>query len=87
MPMTNKGLTKLCEELGELTQIAAKKISYMDTDEHPDGKGSMRERLAEEMGDVLAAVKFVAYKLEISEAKIGERAQKKFELFVKWDTE
>lgn len=87
MAMTNKGLTKLCEELGELTQIAAKKISYMDTDEHPDGKGSMRKRLAEEIGDVLAAAKFVADKFEISEAETGERAQKKLELFREWDVE
>lgn len=42
MPMTANGLAKLLEELGELSQVAAKKLAYFHTDEHPDGAGSKK---------------------------------------------
>lgn len=52
------GLAKLLEELGELSQVCAKKLAYYHTDEHPDGAGSLRERMQEEIADVAAAMLF-----------------------------
>lgn len=85
--MKDKGLVKLVEELNELGTVAAKKIAYMDMDEHPDGKGSLQQRIQEEMGDVLAAMRFVAVKLSINWARVEGRAREKQARFEKWDVE
>ncbi len=37
MSMSNQGLSKLIEELGELTQVCGKKLACMDTDVHWGG--------------------------------------------------
>ena len=79
------GLTKLIEECGELSQIAAKKQAYFDTDIHPDGKGSMKRRMEEEMADVMAACIFVAEKFGLDQEFLEARAQKKLALFKSWD--
>lgn len=84
MPMSNKGLTKLTEECGELIQIAAKKIAFMETDLHPDGKGSMRERLQEELADVAAASTFVAQQFGLDTEQIKQRAALKLHAFQTW---
>lgn len=84
MPMTAGGLAKLLEELGELSQVAAKKLAYFDTDEHPDGAGSLKERLEAEMGDVIGAIDFVSITLGLSARKINTRAMEKLEVFQRW---
>ena len=81
------GLTKLIEECGELVQIAAKKQAYFDTDTHPDGKGSMKRRLEEEMADVMAACVFVAEKFGLDDKFLEARMQKKLALFKSWDND
>ncbi len=87
MPMSNKGLTKLVEECGELIQVAAKLIAYPDGD-HPDRAGGLFMRLEEELGDVLAACRFVSTKLwEVNFQSIDERAKSKFLQYQKWDKE
>lgn len=83
--MSANGLTKLVEECGELVQICAKKMAYYHSDEHPDGKGSMKQRMTEEMGDVLAAIHFVATKFDISVEDLIIRKYKKLDLFEDWD--
>lgn len=85
MAMSQKGLTKLLEELGELSQIAAKKIAYMETDEHPDGLGSMKARMEDEVADVVAAIMFVADKFDLDYEKMEDRVVLKYERFQKWD--
>lgn len=85
--MHNKGLTKLLEELGELSQIAAKKSAYINDYWHPDQKGNMHVRLEEEMGDVLAAIEFVRKKLFLDSVSIRKRKELKLELYEKWDGE
>ena len=62
--MTLNGLAKLTEEIGELIQVAGKKMAYADGT-HPDGKGDLNSRMQEEMGDVIAAIKFASDKLEL----------------------
>ena len=82
--MSNMGLTKLMEECGELVQIAAKKVAYPDVDIHPDGQ-NLNARLIEEMGDVLAAITFVATKIGLDTAAIFVRAEEKKQLYQEWD--
>lgn len=82
--MDKKGLTKLIEECGELVQIAAKKSAYMDVDLHPDGKGSMKMRLEDELADVEAASQFVIDKFKLNEQRIQQRAIDKLMQFTLW---
>jgi NTP pyrophosphatase (non-canonical NTP hydrolase) len=85
MPMNNKGLTKLIEECSELSQIAAKKIAFLHTDFHPDGNGSMKDRLEDEIADVMAAAVFVASKLDLDPEYIDKRCKRKLLQFAEWD--
>ncbi len=83
--MINNGLIKLIEECGELSQIAAKKLAFPETDIHPDGSGSMKSRMEEEVADVLAAIYFVKDRHKLDAVKIDERVKRKINLFVKWE--
>ena len=82
--MTANGLAKLLEELGELAQVAAKRLAYFHTSEHPDGAGDLNERMQAEMGDVLAAIRFVREQFGLSLDAIADRSLQKYELFQKW---
>mgnify|MGYP001765050009 CR=1 FL=1 len=84
MPMTANGLSKLLEELGELAQVAAKKQAYFHTDAHPDGAGSLKQRMEQEMGDVSAAMTFVQQQFGLDREAIEQRAGTKLALFERW---
>lgn len=84
MTMTANGLVKLIEECGELQQIVAKKLAYYHGDDHPDGAGSMKVRLEEEIADVIAAAIFVTGTLELDEEHVQERIQLKLDRFKAW---
>jgi NTP pyrophosphatase (non-canonical NTP hydrolase) len=84
--MTAKGLAKLAEELGELQQIVGKKLAFFHTDEHPDGKGSLKVRLEEEIADVLAATDFVRETFDLDHKLIEARRLSKFDRFWEWHT-
>lgn len=86
MTMTLKGLAKLVEECGELTQIAAKKMACMDTDKHWDDAVPLSVRLEEEMADVIAAIEFVAGQLGLDMDAIHARSRNKYLLFTYWDS-
>lgn len=83
MPMATDGVAKLIEECGELQQILGKKLAYWNQDMHPDGK-SIKDRIQEEMGDVVAAIRFVAETLQLDTDFINERADAKHALFTEW---
>lgn len=85
--MTSMGLAKLLEELGELAQVAAKKLARMDEDEHWDGAGPLSRRLEDEIADVVAAGTFVTRKLGLDGGRIRARSDAKLELFEAWDAE
>lgn len=85
MAMQHGGLAKLVEESGEVIQIAGKMIQYPNTDEHPDGGGSMKVRLEDELADLTAAATFVAAKLNLDTTRIETRLKQKLELFTLWD--
>jgi NTP pyrophosphatase (non-canonical NTP hydrolase) len=82
--LEKNGLVKLVEECGELTQVAAKKMTRMDSDEHWDGEGSLKTRLEAEAGDVLAAIEIVAQNFDLNSAAIMERKERKLALFREW---
>jgi len=84
MTMEKNGLAKLVEECGELIQVAAKKMAFMHTDKHPDGNGSLKNRMEEEAGDVLAAIIFVKENFGLSEANIELRTGEKLAKFRAW---
>jgi hypothetical protein len=87
MTMTASGVAKLIEECGELTQILGKKLAYWHTDDHPDGQGLISERIMEEMGDVRAALDFVAEQLGLSSVIIDARRRSKLNTFRGWHAE
>lgn len=52
-----RGLSKLTEETGELLQLLGK-LNVFPSGVHPDGKGQLYDRIAEELADVEAAILF-----------------------------
>lgn len=87
MTMMLKGLAKLVEECGELVQVAAKKMACPDTDQHWDGGEPLSVRIADEMGDVLAACTLVTEKLGLDQSRIEARHAVKLARFRTWDNE
>ncbi len=82
--LEKNGLVKLTEECGELIQIASKKMTRMNSDEHWDGAGSIKERLENEIADVAAASRIVMENFNLDEERIKRRYLEKFDLFQKW---
>lgn len=77
------GLAKLSEESGEVVQVIGKLTATGGEAEHWDGT-NLRDRLIEEIGDVLAACVFVGeYNGFIDE--IGVRAATKLTIFRQWN--
>lgn len=95
MPMQHKGLAKLVEECGEVTQIAGKMIQYPESIEnpdfaHPDGNGTLRIRLLRELADVAASSVFVREKFSLNDTEFlmfANHVAEKLALFRKWDRE
>jgi NTP pyrophosphatase (non-canonical NTP hydrolase) len=90
MPMTNNGLSKLTEELGECGQVIGKMLQYPLCQKdrvttHPDGAGPLPQRLEDEIADVFASAQFVVKKLGLDEEKIWERSKRKLARFEGWD--
>ena len=85
MTMAALGYAKLIEELGELAQVCGKRLAYYTTDDHPDGKGSLRERLESEMADVLAAINLVAENEGLDLGRINDLSLAKWTKFLVWD--
>lgn len=84
MPMTANGLAKLLEELGELSQVAAKRLAYFHTRTHPDGAGDLNRRMEDEIADVVAACRFVTQQFDLDPVHITMREARKLALFNEW---
>lgn len=84
MALTAGGLAKLIEECGELIQVCGKKLAYYHTDNHPDGKGPLKQRMEEEMADVLAAINTVGMSFSVDWDFIGLRMREKETTFMNW---
>jgi NTP pyrophosphatase (non-canonical NTP hydrolase) len=83
MALSHNGLTKLMEECGELVQVSAKLVAYPGG-AHPDGNGPLRERLEDEMADVLAACEVVTDLHGLDEVRIRMRVAAKVARFIQW---
>lgn len=86
MAMEQRGLAKLVEECGELIQDAAKLMAY-PSGTHPDGGKDLYLRLEDELADVMGACRFVMGKLVLNQPAIEDRAEFKYQRFVRWDNE
>ena len=79
-----KGIFKLQEECGELVQ-ALGKAGPFPIGPHPDGKGTMTNRLQEEIADVYAALDyFVETNTQLNSTIIAIRRATKLDLFREW---
>jgi hypothetical protein len=75
------GVGKLVEEFGEVLQLIGKGIAFPVGD-HPDGKGSILDRLPEELADAKASIQYFE---EVNGIKIDDaRVKMKLKRFHKW---
>jgi NTP pyrophosphatase (non-canonical NTP hydrolase) len=82
------GMSKLLEEMGELTQVLGKIIAMGGDIQQPHWDGSdLRTRLLEEMGDAKAALQFFAEVNGLDGTELHNRAAEKHALFWKWQQE
>lgn len=81
--MSNNGLSKLTEEMGELQQVVGKMLAY-GPGTHPDGTESLLQKYEEEAADVLASINFVTMKWGADVEKIRQRAKEKLRKFEDW---
>ena len=77
------GLSKLIEECGEVQQVVGKLLGTGGAAEHWDGS-DLRERLQEELGDLMAAVEFVMKHNGLDCMAIHSRASRKIKQFDEW---
>jgi len=77
------GLSKLAEEAGEVVQVVGKIVGLGNMGQHWDGT-DLRQRLQEEIADVLAASAFVVAVNGLDEAAIQARVQEKLQRFNRW---
>lgn len=88
MSMSNNGLSKLTEEVGELQQVIGKALAYgLDCKDHPDGGKPLTDRFIEESGDVIASIYFIVQKYNLNINAIDRRVSSKLAIFKKWDKE
>lgn len=78
------GLGKLAEECGEVLQVVGKLVGTGGAVEHWDGGPPLDDRLEEELGDLLAAIRFVVEKNGLAAAEVEARAARKLDLFRSW---
>lgn len=84
MTMAHNGLSKLMEECGEVTQIAAKiQALPVGQYDHWDGQ-DLKQRLTEEIADVVAACELVSRLHGLDKKSIHQRADKKLAQFLDW---
>lgn len=78
------GISKLVEEMGELTQVCGKLMGSRGKTNH--WSGDLREKLVEELGDVAAALVFVISENLSDEetAAVDKQAGRKVALFDEW---
>lgn len=77
------GLSKLIEECGEVVQVAGKLLGANGDPNHWDGT-DLRERLQEELGDLVAAVQFFVERCEVDAHAINNRTRYKLNVFAAW---
>jgi NTP pyrophosphatase (non-canonical NTP hydrolase) len=81
------GTSKLVEEMGELQQVLGKLMGSRGLRRH--WSGDLREKLIEEMADLIAAIEFFGEKNMTPEEleQICDRAEQKMGVFREWHGE
>lgn len=77
------GTAKLAEECGEVVQVIGKLVATGGRTDHWSGL-TLRAALVEEMGDVLAAIRFICDTNGIPADAVNQRAEMKLALFKDW---
>jgi NTP pyrophosphatase (non-canonical NTP hydrolase) len=77
------GLSKLIEECGEVLQVAGKLIATGGAPGHWDGT-NLKERMEDELGDLMAAMTFYADKNGLEWNAIEDQYVTKFRQFNEW---
>lgn len=77
------GLSKLIEEAGEVCQVSGKLIATNGQEEHWDGS-NLRQRIEDELADLMAACQFVIDHNNLDAEAIKRRADQKLALFAEW---
>ena len=77
------GISKLIEEAGEVLQVCGKLMGTGGKVQHWDGT-NLKERLEEELGDLVAAARFVGENCGLDNHRIVEQARRKYDLFSEW---
>lgn len=69
-----RGIGMLVEEGGEVLQLLGKAVAF-PTGDHPDGKGTMRERLPFKLADLKATIEYFEYvnNLRVDTIRQGEK--------------
>lgn len=78
-----KGIGKLIEEAGEVSQVLGKLIPFPDG-RHPDGNGNLRQRIQEEIADLYAALDYFVGENSLNGKDINARRQDKYRQFMEW---
>lgn len=77
-------LLSLVAACGRLIQVSAKKLSYFHTDIHPDGAGSLAERLQACSAEVLWRIQCVMKSQDLDMQRFCDRVGRKSDLFAQW---
>lgn len=77
------GLSKLIEEAGEVQQVCGKIIGTGGEVMHWDGS-NLRDRLREELADLMAACEFVAAVNDLHDSVFLRRVEEKLAVFRGW---
>lgn len=80
------GLGKTTEEVGELLQVLGKLVASGGAAEHWDGT-NLHDRLIEETGDAIGALRFLTRANGLPEDQIELRAARKYLQFCEWHQE
>lgn len=76
-----RGISKLTEECGEVLQLLGK-LNVFPGGDHPDGKGDLYKRIADELDDLQAAITFFRMANEVKPD--DDRIRRKYDLFKEW---
>lgn len=77
------GLSKLVEEAGEAQQVLGKLLGTGGEVQHWDGS-DLRQRLVEELGDLIAAISFFVAANGLDVEQLDKRSKDKLVLFESW---
>lgn len=76
-------LSEVQRGTGKISQLLGK-LGPFPSGEHPDGKGHLKDRLEDELGDLLGILQYFSEHGELDLNKIDARARTKYDKFKEW---